>query len=227
VAMDAEQSVVRELRSPRAAGVAGLVFAALFVAAFLLMRHGPASGSTPAEVARFYLRTNERRLAVVQLYLAPFAGIAFLWFIAVIRDRIGAHEDRFFSTVFLGSGLVFVAMLFAAVAAGGAPLAGVRFQGSPAPSPDAVVLSRGIAYSLLYIYGMRVAAVFITVVSTISLRLGTVPRWLAAVGFALALVLLFGVSFSRWSVLLFPAWVAAVSIAILVRRGDEPAAAVG
>lgn len=33
------------------------------------------------------------------------AGIAFLWFIGVIRDRSGAHEDRFFATVFLGSGL--------------------------------------------------------------------------------------------------------------------------
>jgi len=43
----------------------------------------------------------------------PFAGIAFLWFIGVLRDRLGELEDRFFATVFLGSGLLFLAMLFA------------------------------------------------------------------------------------------------------------------
>ena len=42
----------------------------------------------------------------------PFAGIAFLWFIGVVRDQLGEVEDRLFSTVFLGSGLLFLAMLF-------------------------------------------------------------------------------------------------------------------
>ena len=48
--------------------------------------------------------------------MAPFAGIAFLWFIGVLRNRVGALEDQFFSTVFLGSGLLFVASLFASAA---------------------------------------------------------------------------------------------------------------
>jgi hypothetical protein len=213
-------SVVQELRSPRAAGIAGLVFAGLFVAAFLLLRHTPAAGSSAAEIETFYLRENVKRLAIVGLYVAPFAGIAFLWFIAVVRDRIGAREDRFFATVFLGSGLLFVAMLFGAVAAGGAPLAAVKFQGAPPPSPDTFVFARGLAYAFLYIYGMRVAAVFIAVASTISLRTATGPRWLAFAGYAIALVLLLGVSFTRWTVLLFPGWVAAVSISILVHRRE-------
>ena len=48
------------------------------------------------------------------LNIIPFAGIAFLWFMGVLRDRFGQQEDRFFATVFLGSGLLFLAMLFAA-----------------------------------------------------------------------------------------------------------------
>ena len=56
----------------------------------------------------------------IALNLVPFAGIAFLWFIGVLRDRIGEHEDRFFATVFLGSGLLFVAMIFVAAAITGA-----------------------------------------------------------------------------------------------------------
>jgi len=47
--------------------------------------------------------------------LAPLAGITFLWFIAVVRDRMGQQEDRFFASVFLGSGLLFIAMYFAAI----------------------------------------------------------------------------------------------------------------
>ena len=63
----------------------------------------------------------------------PFSGIAFLWFIAVVRHLIGDREDRFFATVFLGSGLLFVAMLFIAAGVGGALLAAVKFQDSPVP----------------------------------------------------------------------------------------------
>jgi len=32
--------------------------------------------------------------------LVPFAGVAFLWFIGVLRDRLGQQEERFFATVF-------------------------------------------------------------------------------------------------------------------------------
>jgi hypothetical protein len=213
-------SVRRELRSPQAAGIAGLAFAGLFVASFLLLRHTPAAGSTSAEIAEFYLRDNVRRLAVVELYVGPFAGIAFLWFIAVVRDRMGAREDRFFATVFLGSGLLFVAMFFGALAAGGAVLVGVKFQHAPAPQPDTVVFARGLAYAFLYVFGMRAAAVFVAVVSTISLRIATLPRWLALLGYAVSLVLLLGVSVTRWTVLLFPGWVAVVSCAILLHRRE-------
>jgi len=51
---------------------------------------------------------NAGRIALVGVDLAPFAGIAFLWFIAVVRNLIGDREDRFFATVFLDSGLLFV-----------------------------------------------------------------------------------------------------------------------
>ena len=103
--------VGRNLRSAKATGIAGLVFAMLFIASLVILRGRPADGSSAAEIAHWYLQTNVRRLELVGLYLAPFSGIAFLWFIAAIRDRIGAREDRFFATVFLGSGLLFVAML--------------------------------------------------------------------------------------------------------------------
>ena len=50
-------------------------------------------------------------LDLVGLYLAPYAGIAFIWFLAVARSRIEPSADRFFDTVFLGSGVLLGAMM--------------------------------------------------------------------------------------------------------------------
>jgi len=128
--------VGRDLRAPRAAGIAGLLFAVLFIGSLLLLRGQPDAGSTATEIERWYLGHDANRIGIIGLYLVPFSGIAFLWFIAVIRSHVGDREDQFFATVFLGSGLLFVAMLFAAAATASAPLAGaglhpsVRVRGS-------------------------------------------------------------------------------------------------
>jgi hypothetical protein len=210
----------RRLETPRAAGVAGLVFAALFVASILLVRSHPDGGSSASEIEDFYLHQHGGRLALVGLYLVPFAGIAFLWFIAVIRSLIGDREDRFFATVFLGSGLLFVAMLFVAAGAGGALVATVKIQGEPVPTPDSVGIVRSLSFAFLFVYAVRMAAVFMIVASTIGRRLGIFPRWLILAGYLAALVLLLNVSYLELLILVFPAWVAAVSVVIL--RANRP-----
>ena len=215
--------VGRDLRAPRAAGAAGLLFSALFIASILILHGAPGAGSSADEIAAWYLRNDAKHLAVVGLYLAPFSGIAFLWFIAVIRSHLGDREDQFFATVFLGSGLLWVAMLFAAAAASGAPLAGVKFQGAPLPSPDTIGFARALGYTFLYVYGVRTAAVFVIAVSTLAYRTRAFPRWLVIVGYVIALIMLFSVSFFKFMVLLFPLWVTAVSIVILL---NAPAARV-
>src|ERR1700736_5886684 len=109
------------LRTPRAAAFAGIVFSVLLILALVLLRVSvPAHPAVPGS----WLTDSRRRTAVaIALNLVPFAGIAFLWFIGVLRDRIGEREDRFFATVFLGSGLLFVAMMFVAAAVAGAVIA--------------------------------------------------------------------------------------------------------
>jgi hypothetical protein len=212
----------RRLETPRAAGVAGLAFAALFVTSLVLLRDQPSRDSTAAEIRNFYLREHGGTVALVGVYLVPFAGIAFLWFIAVVRSLIGEREDRFFATVFLASGLLFVAMLFIAAGVGGALLTAVKARHDPVPSAETVVTVRGLAFGFLFIYAIRMAAVFMIVVSTIGMRLGVLPRWLVVAGYAAALVLIFNVSYLETLVLVFPAWVAAVSIVILkAGRSDD------
>jgi hypothetical protein len=215
----AGRGVGRRLETPRAAGIAGLVFSLLFVVAILLSRPAPARGSTAEEIASFYLERGAGRVVLLGLYLIPFSGIAFLWFIAAIRAHLGEREDRFFATVFIGSGLLFVGMLFSASAAAGSLLAAVKYQGQPLPGPDTVVFARALAFAFLFVFGVRAAAVFMLVVSTIGLRTGFLPRWLVLAGYVGGLVFLFTVTYVELLVLILPAWVTAVSVVILRAGG--------
>ncbi|WP_235521237.1 hypothetical protein [Cellulomonas sp. Leaf395] len=143
----------------------------------------------------------------------PFAGIAFLWFIGVVRDQLGEVEDRLFSTVFLGSGLLFLAMLFQ-----GAVTATSLVAMASGNDLDAGVwtFGRGTTESLISVYAMRMAAVFTLSVSTVALRTAAVPRWVPFSGYGVALVLLLVAGEHKWAQLLFPAWVLVLSIAILL-----------
>jgi hypothetical protein len=201
------------LRTPRAAAVAGIIFSVLLIAALVLLRLSvPADPRVPGS----WLTDSGRRTAVdVALLLVPFAGIAFLWFIGVLRDRIGHREDRFFATVFLGSGLLFVAMLFVTAAVAGGVLAAASASSSPLGS-DVLALGRDVTGLLLNVYSMRMAAVFTLTTVTIARRTEIVSRWLTVAGVVTALVLLVAVEFSDWVELLFPAWILALSLDILI-----------
>ena len=138
-----------------------------------------------------------------------------MWFIGVVRDRIGQLEDRFFASVFLGSGLLFVAMLFAASAVAGGLIADEALRSGAAPGPDVLALGRQVTGLLLHVYAMRMAAVFTISTATITLRTQVIPRWIGIAGFAVAAVLLVSVGLTPWVELLFPAWILLLSIDIL------------
>ena len=201
------------LRTPRAAAVAGILFSLLLGLALILLRV-----SVPADQARAgaWLSDPGRRGAVaLALNLVPFAGIAFLWFIGVVRDRIGQHEDSFFATMFLGSGLLFVAMLFVAAAVAGGLLADPSIRAGRTPPAEVWELGR-ITFVLLNVYALRMGAVFIVSTTTIGMRTKIIPRWLGVTGYVVALALLVSVGLTGWVGLLLPLWILALSIDILL-----------
>jgi hypothetical protein len=221
--MRTDAEIIRkELRTPRAAAIAGVVFSLLLGVSLVLVRISvPAD---PNDTGEWLADPGRRHAVLVAVNLVPFAGIAFLWFIGVVRDRLGGREDRFFATVFLGSGLLFVAMLFAAAAVTGSLVTG--FRGGVHASAESSQTWRfggSLAHALVTIYGMRMAAVFMITMATITLRYGVIPRWLGIAGYASALVLLVGVNVVGWLELLFPLFVLAVSIHLLIDSyGREP-----
>jgi hypothetical protein len=200
------------LRTPRGAAVAGIIFSVLLITALTLLRiSAPAH---PGAGSQWLTDSGKRAAVAVALNLVPFAGIAFLWFIGVLRDRIGEREDRFFATVFLGSGLLFVGMIFVAAAVGGALIA--TASSSSLPGGATLAVGRNITNALLNVYAMRMAAVFTLTTVTIARRTQIVSRWLTIAGIACAVVLLIGIGISPWVELVFPAWILALSLDVLL-----------
>ena len=211
--MEQETTLTRAgLTTPRAAAVAGIVFSVLLIISLILVW---ISVPTDPQETGTWLPRNANRVNLA-LNLLPFAGIAFLWFIGVLRDRLGPHEDRFFATVFLGSGLLFLAMLFACSAVAGSII--IVYEASPTKLLESglYMFGRTVTYQIMHVYALKMAGVFMISTCTLSIRTGIFPRWMALLGYALAVLLLLSTGYLYWVPLVFPLWVLLISIHILL-----------
>ncbi len=201
------------LRTPRAAAVAGILFAVLFTTTIVLIRLAIPEDPGGTDVAG-WLQGATRSVSFA-LTLVPFAGIAFLWFMGVVRDRLGDLEDQFFATVFFGSGLLFLAMTFVSAALAGGILSSYAAQADKVGS-GALAFGRSVMYTITNVYAIRMAGVFMMSLGTIWIRTRVMPRIFVFLTYILALFLLVAINLSLWVILIFPAWVFAVSVFILV-----------
>jgi hypothetical protein len=195
----------RGLSTPRAAAAAGLLFALLFGTALVLIRTSLPEGAAPG--TQWTQSGHNIRIASL---LMPFAGIAFLWFIGVVRDGFGGYEDKFFSSVFIGSGLLFLAMVFAASAVGAA----LTHSGG-----DSAEFGRQLLLVLSKTYALRMGAVFMISLATIWLKTGLMPKWLVTVTYLVAVGCILASEITMWLTLTFPIWVFVVSVLLLRRAG--------
>jgi hypothetical protein len=196
------------LSTPRAAAVAGVLFAVLFGTALVLIRLALPEGEQPGAQ---WLTAGSTNLQIAATIM-PFAGIAFLWFMGVVRDGLGRYEDKFFSTVFIGSGLLFLAMMFVAAGVG----AGLE-RSHAAGDPDVATFGQMMLLAVSKTYALRMAAVFMISLATIWLKTGLMPRWLVALTYLAAVGLLVTSDITMWLTLAFPIWVLVVSVLLLAR----------
>lgn len=208
---------LRKLSTPRAAAVAGVLFALLFAAALVLIR---TSIPEHPEIGTSWIESGRGKIHVAALLL-PFAGIMFLWFIGVVRDGFGSYEDKFFSSVFIGSGLLFLAMLFAASAVGVALSTSNSLATDAAAHAEVVAFGQVLMMTLTKTYALRMAAVFMMSLATIWLKTGLMPRWLVVTTYAVVAAVLLSADVSMWIALAFPAWVMVVSVFVLNRRDSH------
>jgi hypothetical protein len=224
-AMQHQVTLTRQaIRTPRAAAVAGIVFSVLFTTSMVLIRLALPEQLRGTDVAT-WLQGNTATISLA-LTLVPFAGIAFLWFVGVVRSRLGDLEDQFFSTVFFGSGLLFLAMMFASAAIAGGMLSSYAIEADTLVKSGVVTFGRAIMYTITNVYGVRMAGVFMVSLATIWMRTHVMPRAFVFLTYALALVLLVSSNLTLWLVLVFPAWVFVISVFILLvsLRGGRAAA---
>jgi len=222
--ISAKIEIAHPAKTPQAAAAAGIAFAVLFALGVTFVRLGAAELSSGEGLSG----TTQNRLTWA-MTLMPFAGIAFLWFLGVVRHHLGEYEDRFFATVSLGSGLLFVAMSFIAFAIAGGTM--TAFNSSEQPIVDAYALNQAVIYQIFNIYALKMAGVFMFSLGTLWRKTGTMPRSVTLVTYVTALIMLVSLSRNLWLALLFPAWVLLISVVILatgLRRreaaADGPAA---
>lgn len=204
------------LRTPRAAAIAGILFSLLLMTSFWLLW-----SSVPADPfdAGSWLETSSRRVSLA-LNLIPFAGVAFFWFVGVLRDRLGRKEDQFFATVLLGSALMFLGMLFVAASAMAALI--LAHASGRILDSATFAFARAFAYNIMHIYALKMAAVFMITTSTLAVITLLTPRWIAVLGYASAALLLLGSGYLDVALFIFPAWVLLVSVYILIDNLRRP-----
>lgn len=206
-------------RMARASGVAGLAFAILFTVALVLLR----TGEPPSDPAEFDAWLNGHRDSIaLGTYLVPFAGIAFIWFVAAVRRRIGEAEGLFFSSVFLLSAVLFVGTLFVSGAA-----AGVITLPSDRDTEQLRALAMtgwALGHAMFFGFTVKMAGMFMLVSASIGRSGRALPPWLLLLSVLLGIGLLVGNIFLEPIALVFPAWVALAS-AVLLQLDRQRAAA--
>ena len=203
----------RQIRSPRSAAIAGIIFSVLMIIGMLLVRGMIAD--VPADISQEWLESWSNK-AYITVTIVPFAGIAFLWFTGVIRDRLGDMEDRFLATVFLSSGIISVVLLFVWGAIVGALFGTYAASTVLAVDTDVVLFGFALMNQIIGNYSVRMSSVYMLSIASIWTRTGVMPRWLSIVTYVVALSFLLFAGALREARFLFPVWVFVVSIYILV-----------
>lgn len=211
----------RKVRSIESAAAAGVVYAVLTVLALILGKRFPSLTLSDEELTAWFDDDANKASLIGVLTLASIGSIAFLWFVAVIRRRLGDLEDRFFATVFLASGILYVAVWLIGAAALAAPAVAVTQLDAAAVSPASASLAGGLSSALILVVAPRLQAVFIFSTSTVIIRSRVLPSWLGFVGYATGIVLFVVPLITQPFGYLFPVWVLAVSAVLLVNRPSD------
>jgi len=220
----------RRLASIEAAAIAGIICAAGWSLSLRGLLASPDIGAPDAEIVRFYADTTNGTAAVAWLQVLVFSTIAFLWFVGVVRGRLGDREPKLFGTVFLGASILLAGLLFLAASLLAAPALLVALA-DKAPAPDAASLTRAGAAAVLSVFAPRIATLVMLSTASLGRATGALPRWLVWLTYAVGAVELVNVTFATPTIYLMPAWIALVSIVLLIRRPphafelDQPAGA--
>jgi len=205
-------------RSIEAAAIAGIAYSVLAITAIVLLNRTPSLSLSDEALTAWFDEVDNRATLILGLNLAALSSIAFLWFVAVIRRRIGNREDRFFATVFFGASIAYVSAWLLAASAIAAPAVASTQLDAATVSPASATLAGGQGAAVLLVIAPRLQAVFVFTTSTIVLRSRVLPTWLAVLGYVFGLILFVTPLVINPLGFAFPVWVFVFSTVLLVVR---------
>jgi hypothetical protein len=220
---ETSSSVVRSRRwrvrvaSVEAAAIAGLVCAAGWSIGLRGLLVTPSLDASREQITAFYTDPHAGHNALLLLQFIVIATLAFLWFVGVVRGRLGDAEPKLFGTAFLGGAVLLAGVVLMGTTALAAPSVLVEVGGR-IPDPGAVGISRAMAVILLSVVAPRVAFMVVFATATLGRSTGALPRWVVWLSYVIGAAQLINVTVAAPTIYLFPAWIAIVSIVLLIRK---------
>jgi hypothetical protein len=203
---------------------AGGAHAVLFLLALWLLAQVPGTGDSNEEVIAYYSSSEKRLSTLVGLYVMPFAGIAFLWFIVALRmwiAAVGSREDALLSNIQLVSGILYIGLLLTAAAANSVVAASVEFEDGEIDPVWARLLPQ-YGNTLLVVFALRMGGTFVLVTSRLVLTSSLLPRWFGYAGLLAGVAMLLTATLNVWLAVMFPTWMLFLSILLLNRARQIP-----
>lgn len=210
-------------------GVVGAIFSILFLISLWLLHEAPKAVEEDQAFVDFYSGDDRRKIMAVGLYLLPFSAVAFIWFIASLRQWVARSQrpgSQMFGTVQLLSGIGFITLALASAAASTVPAALVDL-GYDEIDPDMAREFPLYGNALLLVFGVRMSAIFVMSTAKIGRASGFMPRWFGIASVVVAAVLFLSYSLSVWLVVVFPIWVLALGMLIIYHAYRSDAESIG
>lgn len=197
-------------KSARLTCALGMAFVVCFLAGIASFSRSPRLNASEAELLQYYSASGQDLTLLGGLYLLPFAAVAFLWFIAALRGWVEHSTraiDHLLSTVQMLSGVSFITLVF--VSAGAVTVVSLSVRLSNAPLDDTLVRQFPLlGQTLLIVFGMRMAAIFVTSTAKIGGGAKLFPAWFVYGSYAVAAALFLTATLNVWLVVVFPLWIA-------------------
>jgi hypothetical protein len=200
-------------KAARLTSLLGVAFAVSFLVGLALLARTPRAHASDEELVAFYTSGEQRWLLIGGIYVLPLAAVAFLWFIAALRQwEVGSSRtlDQLLSTVQMLSGVGFITLAFAAAGAATIVASSVDLAQLPV---DPTVARQFPLYSqtLLIIFGMRMAAIFVMTTAKLGHGARLVPGWFLVMSYVVAAALFLVSTLNVLLVVVFPLWILALS----------------
>ncbi|HEX6286548.1 MAG TPA: hypothetical protein VFZ80_03610 [Acidimicrobiia bacterium] len=202
----------------------GIAYSLLVLGSYYMLSLAPRPSSSDEEYLAFYDSDETRVILIAGLYLMPFAGIAFMWFIVMLRAwirRTASRVDDLFSSVQLVSGILYLALFLTAAAAISVLSAG---GGSPeaAIDPSTKRQFTQMGWGLVVVFAMRMAAIFVITTTTLGRRHRFLPQWFVILGYLVGAFLLLSANTAPFLILVLPGWTLLLGLLLLARARSLP-----